>query len=98
MVQNRNTITLFRVCVGAVVVVFADQNLCVRVLLFSSPRKRCYYRYSTRTDVYSFGMCLFEILIGERPWNGLSNHEVKKRKYILLFQASAFVCDYWNLF
>ena len=33
-------------------------------------------KYSSRTDVYSFGICLWEICIGEKPFARLSNHEV----------------------
>ena len=46
-------------------------------LKWSSPEAIFYKRYSEKSDVWSFGMTLYEIWsIGEKPWTGYSNEDV----------------------
>uniref|UniRef100_A0A915E1M6 Non-specific protein-tyrosine kinase n=1 Tax=Ditylenchus dipsaci TaxID=166011 RepID=A0A915E1M6_9BILA len=41
------------------------------------PESINYRKFSTQSDVYMFGVCMWEILsLGVKPWQGVRNHEV----------------------
>ncbi|GBG25760.1 Protein kinase, putative [Hondaea fermentalgiana] len=44
-----------------------------------APEAMRYRRFSEQTDVFSFGVTLFEVLVGKRPWEGIESMDVVYR-------------------
>mmetsp|Transcript_4140 Transcript_4140/g.8971 ORF Transcript_4140/g.8971 Transcript_4140/m.8971 type:complete len:1085 (-) Transcript_4140:482-3736(-) len=44
-----------------------------------APEAMRYRRFSEQTDVFSFGVTLFEVLVGKKPWEGIESMDVVYR-------------------
>ncbi len=55
------------------------RSLCVGTMHYAAPEQIIGDPVDARADVYSLGCVLYELLTGERPFNGDSNHEVAQK-------------------